>query len=138
MELSAEYDGPLGGGTRWQLFGGPAAEPALGPVAYPHRISAMPNPIAPIAHHWFDSTHVSFGVITAGVYGGRWKIESSAFNGREPDERRKNLDLGPLDSVAGGPPGPPHPPPPPPGSAGGVSGKRKGGGGAAHHPLSPI
>jgi len=101
MELSAEYDGPLGGGTRWQLFGGPAAEPALGPVAYPHRISAMPNPIAPIAHHWFDSTHVSFGVITAGVYGARWKIESSAFNGREPDERRKNLDLGPLDSVAG-------------------------------------
>jgi len=101
MELSAEYDGPLRGGTRWQLFGGPAAEPALGPVAYPHRISAMPNPIAPIAHHWFDSTHVSFGVITAGVYSARWKIESSAFNGREPDERRKNLDLGPLDSVAG-------------------------------------
>ncbi|HEX7741236.1 MAG TPA: hypothetical protein VF442_02190, partial [Sphingobium sp.] len=68
MELSAEYDRPLAGTTRLQLYGGPAAEPALGPVAYPHRISAMPNPIAPISHHWLDSTHVAFGVVTGGVY----------------------------------------------------------------------
>ena len=51
MEISAEYDRPLAGGPRWQLFGGPAAEPALGPAAYPHRVSAMPNPMAPISHH---------------------------------------------------------------------------------------
>jgi len=100
MEISAEYDRPLAGGTRWQLFGGPAAEPALGPVAYPHRVSAMPNPMAPISHHWLDSTHVSFGVITGGVYGKRWKVETSAFNGREPDENRKDFDFGALDSVA--------------------------------------
>jgi len=101
MEISAEYDAPLAGATRWQLYGGPAAEPALGPVAYPHRVSAMPNPIAPITHHWFDSTHVSFGVVTGGVYGKRWKVETSAFNGREPDENRKDFDFGPLDSVSG-------------------------------------
>ncbi len=101
MELSAEYDAPLAGTTRWQLFGGPAAEPALGPVAYPHRVSAMPNPLAPISHHWFDSTHVAFGVITGGIYGKTWKVESSAFNGREPDESRKDFDFGPLDSVSG-------------------------------------
>jgi YHS domain-containing protein len=101
MELSAKYDAPLAGTTRWQLFGGPAAEPALGPVAYPHRVSAMSNPIAPITHHWLDSTHVSFGVVTAGIYGRRWKVESSAFNGREPDEHRKNFDLSALDSVSG-------------------------------------
>jgi hypothetical protein len=101
MEISAEYDAPLAGAMRWQLFGGPAAEPALGPVAYPHRASAMPNPIAPITHHWFDSTHVSFGVITGGVYGKRWKVEASAFNGREPDENRKDFDFGALDSVSG-------------------------------------
>jgi YHS domain-containing protein len=101
MEISAAYDAPLAGNTRWQLFGGPAAEPALGPVAYPHRVSAMPNPIAPITHHWFDSTHVSFGVITGGVYGRRWKVETSAFNGREPDENRKDIDFGALDSVSG-------------------------------------
>jgi YHS domain-containing protein len=101
MEISAKYDRPLARGTRWQLFGGPAAEPALGPVAYPHRVSAMPNPMAPISHHWLDSTHVSFGVITGGVYGQRWKIETSAFNGREPDENRKDFDFGALDSVSG-------------------------------------
>jgi YHS domain-containing protein len=101
MEISAEYDAPLVGTTRWQLFGGPAAEPALGPVAYPHRVSAMSNPIAPMTHHWFDSTHVSFGVITAGIYGMRWRVETSAFNGREPDENRKDFDLGALDSVSG-------------------------------------
>ena len=101
MEISGTYDAPLHGGLRWQIYGGPAGEPALGPVAFPHRLSAMPNPIAPISHHWLDSTHVTFGVITGGVYGDRWKAETSAFNGREPDEHRANIDFGALDSFAG-------------------------------------
>jgi hypothetical protein len=61
----------------------------------------MPNPLAPISHHWLDSTHITYGVITGGVYGKRWKAEGSVFNGREPDETRTNLDFGPLDSVSG-------------------------------------
>ena len=61
----------------------------------------MPNPLAPISHHWLDSTHVTFGVVTAGVYGNRWKAEASVFNGREPDEKRTNFDFGALDSVSG-------------------------------------
>lgn len=101
MEISAEYDAPLARDVRWQVYGGPSAEPALGPVAYPHRVSAMPDPIAPITHHWLDSTHVSFGVITAGAYGNRWKAETSVFNGREPDENRKDFDFAALDSVSG-------------------------------------
>ena len=101
MEIAAEYDAPLRGTVRWQLYGGPSAEPALGPVAYPHRVSAMPNPLAPISHHWLDSTHVSFGTVTGGVYATRWKLEASAFNGREPDEHRQNIDVGPLDSFSG-------------------------------------
>jgi hypothetical protein len=87
--------------VRWQVYGGLAAEPALGPAAYPHRISAMPNLLAPITHHWLDATHITFGVLTAGLYGNRWKAEASAFNGREPDEERTGLDLAPLDSVSG-------------------------------------
>jgi YHS domain-containing protein len=101
MELSAEYDAPLKGSVRWQVYGGPVGEPALGPVAYPHRISAMPNPIAPIAHHWLDSTHITFGVMTAGLYSNHWKAEASVFNGREPDEQRADFDFGVLDSVSG-------------------------------------
>jgi YHS domain-containing protein len=99
--MSGEYDAPLRGAVRWQVYGGPVGEPALGPVAYPHRVSGMPNPLAPISHHWLDSTHITFGVITAGVYGRRWKGEGSVFNGREPDDKRADFDFGPLDSVSG-------------------------------------
>ncbi len=101
MELSAEYDRPLAGAWRWQIYGGPAGEPALGPVAFPHRVSAGPNPLAPIGHHWLDATHITFGLVTTGVYSSRWKIEASAFNGREPDEDRTDLDLAAFDSYAG-------------------------------------
>lgn len=101
MELVAEYDRPLSSSLRWQFYGGPAGEPALGPVAFPHRLSAMPNPLAPTSHHWLDATHITFGVVTGAVYGSTWKAEASAFNGREPDEHRADLDLAALDSVAG-------------------------------------
>jgi hypothetical protein len=101
MELAAEYDRPLNGSVRWQVYGGLAGEPALGPAAYPHRISAMPNPLAPVSHHWLDATHITVGVLTAGVYTSRWKAEGSVFNGREPDEDRWNVDLAPLDSFSG-------------------------------------
>lgn len=100
MELSATYDASVHGDVRWQVYGGPAGEPALGPVAYPHRVSAMPNPLAPITHHWLDSTHITFGVLTGAVYAKKWKVETSAFNGREPDERRKDFDFGAMDSVS--------------------------------------
>jgi hypothetical protein len=101
MELAATYDRPLAGDVRWQIYGGPAGEPALGPTAFAHRISAMPNPLAPVAHHWFDATHISYGVVTGGVYGKRWKAETSVFNGREPDEHRTDFDFGALDSWSG-------------------------------------
>jgi hypothetical protein len=101
MEIAATYDRPLRGSVRWQVYGGPAAEPALGPVAYPHRLSAMPNLLAPITHHWLDATHITFGVVTGGVYGEHWKTEVSAFNGREPDEQRTGFDIAPLDSLSG-------------------------------------
>jgi hypothetical protein len=101
MELAIEYDRPLMGTLRWQAYAGLAGEPALGPPSFPHRLSAMSNPVAPIGHHWLDSTHISFGVVTTGVYDKRWKAEMSVFNGREPDEHRADLDLAALDSISG-------------------------------------
>lgn len=101
MELAATYDRPLAGDVRVQVYGGPVGEPALGPTAFPHRLSAMPSPLAPITHHWFDATHITYGVVTGGVYGTRWKAETSVFNGREPDENRTNVDFGALDSWSG-------------------------------------
>jgi hypothetical protein len=61
----------------------------------------MDNPTAPLSHHTFDPTHVSFGVVTAAVDRGRWMMEGSVFNGREPDDRRWDFDFGRLDSVSG-------------------------------------
>ncbi len=100
MEVALEYHRPLTPHVGLQVYAAPVGEPALGPTAFPHRPSALRNPVAPIAHHWLDATHLSFGVVTAGVYGRRWKMEGSAFNGREPDDRRRNIETGALDSLS--------------------------------------
>lgn len=99
-EIAAKYVFPLGKVT-WTVYGGPAGEPALGPVAFLHRNSAAEIPAAPISHHLQDSTHISFGVVTTGIAFSRFKVEGSAFNGREPDEKRYNFDFGALDSYSG-------------------------------------
>lgn len=101
MELAVDYEGPLQGHWRWQVYGGLAGEPALGPPPASHRPSGVANPIGPVTHHWLESTSTAFGVVTAGVHDTRWKLEASLFNGGEPDEHRGDLDLGGLDSVAG-------------------------------------
>jgi YHS domain-containing protein len=100
MEAAGTYERELSDTLAIQLYAALAGEPALGPVAFPHRISALSTPIAPLTHHWLDSTHISYGVVSAGVFGTRWKAEASAFNGREPDENRFDLDLGALDSFS--------------------------------------
>jgi hypothetical protein len=97
-ELSVLYTVPLNEKVSWLFYGGPAAEPALGPVTYIHRESASENPAAPLSHHLQDSTHTSFGVVTTGFIIDRFKIEASAFNGREPDEDRWDIQLAALDS----------------------------------------
>ncbi len=66
-----------------------------------HRTSGMDNPEAPISHHWLDSTHITFGVVTAGVVVNDWKFEASAFRGREPDQNRYDIEQPALDSFAG-------------------------------------
>jgi hypothetical protein len=81
-------------------FGYPG-EPALGPPTFMHRPSAMDDPDAPLGHHWQDSTHVTFGVATAGLVWSHVKIEGSIFTGREPDEDRYNFDQPEFDSYSG-------------------------------------
>lgn len=101
MELAAMFQQPVAKNLAVELYGGVAGEPALGPVAFMHRPSAQNDPFAPLGHHWQDATHISFGVLTAGLYSRAWKLEGSWFNGREPDENRWNIDLRRLDSYSG-------------------------------------
>jgi len=84
------------------VFGylGYPGEPALGPPAFMHRISAMNNPDAPLGHHWQDATHITFGVATAGFRYKNLKLDGSVFNGREPDEERYDFDKLRFDSYS--------------------------------------
>jgi hypothetical protein len=100
-ELAFLYKLPLTEKVSWELYGGLAGEPALGPVTYLHRASASELPQAPLSHHLQDSTHTSFGVITTGIVIDRLKLEASAFNGREPNEERWSIQPAALDSWSG-------------------------------------
>jgi hypothetical protein len=100
IELSASVSQNIGPQSSVFLYAGLPGEPAFGPPAFMHREAIMDSPEAPISHHWLDSTHISFGVVTAGIVLDRAKLEVSQFNGREPDQHRWNIESGPLDSTA--------------------------------------
>jgi hypothetical protein len=100
-ELSVSYSQALSNNADVFVYVGYPGEPALGPVAFMHRPSALDNPDAPITHHWVDATHISFGVATLGVRYGNFKIEGSSFTGREPDENRYDFDKPLFNSWSG-------------------------------------
>jgi hypothetical protein len=100
MEISGRYDIRTTEMTRLYIYGGPVAEPALGPTAYPHRPSASENPLAALGHHQQDSTHISYSVITTGFSGGPIQLEASTFHGGEPGENRWTIGTGRPDSFS--------------------------------------
>jgi hypothetical protein len=100
MELSASYSLKLSDEDSVFVYAGLPGEPALGPPAFMHRFSGMDDPEAPITHHWLDSTHITYGVVTGGYIQGPWKIEGSVFRGREPDQHRYDIEGPRLDSVS--------------------------------------
>jgi len=100
MELSATWATPVGEDSSAYIYAALPGEPAFGPPVFMHRSAAMASPEAPITHHWLDSTHISFGVITTGFVRQNWKFEASRFTGREPDENRFDIERPRLDSTA--------------------------------------
>jgi hypothetical protein len=100
MEAAATYSHAAAADSSVFVYLGLAGEPALGPVAFMHRLSGEDNPEAPLTHHWLDSTHVSYGVATGGYIWRHFKLEASAFNGREPDQYRYDVEIRPLESYA--------------------------------------
>jgi hypothetical protein len=100
-ELSVSYSHALSPKADVFAYVGYPGEPAIGPVAFMHRPSALNNPDAPLTHHWTDATHITFGVATLGVRYGKLKLEGSSFTGREPDEDRYDFDKPRFDSRSG-------------------------------------
>ena len=98
MELAASYSVKLGEDSAVFAYFGLPGEPALGPSAFMHRFSGMRNTEAPLTHHWLDSTHITFGVVTLGASKGPLQLEGSWFNGREPDSARWNIETRKFDS----------------------------------------
>ncbi len=103
MELSAQFEQPIGGGLTASLYVAPVGEPAVGPVSFMHRASSQNDPMAPIGHHWQDVSHQSYGAITFGIGTDRLKLEGSLFNPREADEHHPVVDYrdAKLDAYAG-------------------------------------
>ena len=101
MSLSVQYARPLDPDTMLQLYYAPVGDPALGPVAFPHRASAFELPQAPLGHHWQDSTHIANNVATVAVRHKWMRLEASGFYGSEPNENRWNIDWGGMNSYSG-------------------------------------
>lgn len=88
MELAALYDIRLGEHSLLSFYAAPIGDPAIGPTAYPHRMSAIENPLAALGHHQEDSTHIAYNVLTT-AFTWRWlRAEVSGFHGGEPTEGR--------------------------------------------------
>ena len=100
MGLGLNYVHSIGD-AKLQLYYAPVGDPALGPVAFPHRASAFELPQATLSHHWQDSTHIANNVATVAVARKWWRVEASGFYGTEPNENRWNIDWGPMNSYAG-------------------------------------
>jgi hypothetical protein len=98
MEIAALYDVKVGERTLLSFYAAPVGDPAIGPTAYPHRASALEDPVAPLGHHQEDSTHLSDDVVTVGLTYRIARIEASGFHGREPGENRWTIHQGRIDS----------------------------------------
>jgi len=98
MEIAALYDLKLGKNGLLSFYAAPVGDPAIGPMAYPHRASASENPVATLGHHQEDSTHIADDVITVGLAYRFARIEASGFHGREPNENRWTISQGKIDS----------------------------------------
>jgi len=98
MELALTENHQLTDNSSVFIYGGLPGEPALGPTAFMHRLSGEDNPMAPISHHWLDSTHITYGVLTGGYVWKDLKLEGSSFRGREPDQYHWDIEDPKLDS----------------------------------------
>jgi hypothetical protein len=101
MELSAQYSHSVGERATAALYYGVVGDPALGPVAYPHRASAMEIPQATLGHHWEDSTHIASNVLTGVLAFKAVRFEASGFYGSEPGEDRWTIYFGSINSYSG-------------------------------------
>jgi hypothetical protein len=101
LTLSDTFSLADGDKSALKLFAAPRGETTDGPIAYMHRITGMVNPDTPLGHHiGQDVGHITSSVLGESLKLGSFHIESSVFNGSEPNPTQVDLPLGPINSVA--------------------------------------
>src|SRR5260370_13291043 len=100
MGMGIHYAYPLSEHTTFQIYFAPVGDPALGPVAFPHRASAAELPQAALSHHWQDSTHIANEVLTLGISHTKIKFEASGLYRSAPGENRWLIQSGPVHPFA--------------------------------------
>lgn len=100
MELALTYAYLFDKDTSAFLYFGFPGEPALGPSVFMMRFASEYIPSAPLGHHWLDSTHITYGVITGGIIHKGLKCEVSGFKGKEPDQNRFDFEKLKIDSYS--------------------------------------
>jgi len=75
---------------------------STGGPEWTHKVGWLGPPGTECNWHGVDcASKYSEPTVTGGLYGTRWKVESSVFNGREPDEERTDFDFAAMDSWSG-------------------------------------
>lgn len=84
-----------------RLFAAPRGESTDGPIPFMHRLTAQPNPDAPLGHHiGQDVGHISSSVVGSALKLGAGEFAVSAFHGAAPSPTATDMPLGKLDSLA--------------------------------------
>ena len=99
-ELALTYNWKVTENWAALVYAAAAGEPALGPVTFTQRVSASPDPLAPLGFRAQENSHASFGVLTVGAYTRALKIEASWFNGEVPGKKRYGIYFRKPDSYA--------------------------------------
>ena len=67
-----------------KIYFAPRGEATDGPLPFPHRLTGVINPDAPLGHHTAqDLSHISSTVFGASLKLGQFRYEASVYNGRE-------------------------------------------------------
>lgn len=99
-ELAATYSWEVTRDWAATVYAALAGEPAIGPVTFTQRVSASPDPLAPLGFVAQEASHASFGVLTVGAFTRSFKLEASWFNGELPGDHRYTLAIRRPDSYA--------------------------------------
>ncbi len=99
-ELATSYSWEVTRNWGAMFYAALAGEPAIGPANFTSRVSASPDPLAPLGFVAQENSHTSFGVLTVGAFTRSMKFEASWFNGSLPGDHKFTIAIRRPDSYA--------------------------------------